>query len=172
MVAYVTSFRRRSNDQLPVVGLINDCTTDDSNYDRSTGVRRNPRMFSPQSPSSFLLSSALQQTLHKSLPAFSPYLPASLLPVLAFSLLAATFTLAFYFSTYVLRAPACTILLNSYLCHHQSSKRHPADPRGRGRVHRKHAGRLWRGLIILLGRSIRIKGSCPLVRTIQHWQQV
>jgi len=37
--------------------------------------------------------------LNKSLPAFSPYLPASLLPVLAFSLLAATFTLAFYFST-------------------------------------------------------------------------
>ncbi|KAI5118511.1 hypothetical protein M0805_007680 [Coniferiporia weirii] len=39
------------------------------------------------------------QTLHKALPAFAPYLSDALLPYLAFLLLAATFTLAFYFST-------------------------------------------------------------------------
>ncbi|KAI0785948.1 hypothetical protein C8Q75DRAFT_773534 [Abortiporus biennis] len=37
--------------------------------------------------------------LHKTIPAFSPYIPATLLPYLAFILLAATFVLAFYFST-------------------------------------------------------------------------
>ncbi|PIL30782.1 hypothetical protein GSI_06950 [Ganoderma sinense ZZ0214-1] len=37
--------------------------------------------------------------LHKSTPAFSPAIPIALLPYLAFFLLAATFTLAFYFST-------------------------------------------------------------------------
>ncbi|KAI0932950.1 hypothetical protein AcW1_000085 [Taiwanofungus camphoratus] len=39
------------------------------------------------------------QALHKTLPAFSPYIPVGLLPYLAFILLAATFALAFYFST-------------------------------------------------------------------------
>ncbi|KAL5534732.1 hypothetical protein ACEPAG_1196 [Sanghuangporus baumii] len=39
------------------------------------------------------------QNLHKSLPAFSPYISESVLPYLAFVLLAATFTLTFYFST-------------------------------------------------------------------------
>jgi len=42
-----------------------------------------------------------EQALHKSLPAFSPYVPASLLPSIALVLLASTFALAFYFSTYV-----------------------------------------------------------------------
>ena len=41
------------------------------------------------------------QALHKSTPAFSPTIPTALLPYLAFFLLAATFGLAFYFSTYV-----------------------------------------------------------------------
>ncbi|EJF58840.1 hypothetical protein BD309DRAFT_988919 [Dichomitus squalens] len=39
------------------------------------------------------------QSLHKSTPAFSPTIPTFLLPYLAFLLLAATFALAFYFST-------------------------------------------------------------------------
>ncbi|KLO11267.1 hypothetical protein SCHPADRAFT_831354, partial [Schizopora paradoxa] len=39
------------------------------------------------------------QSAHKSLPAFSPYISAGLLPYLAFAFLAGTFTLAFYFST-------------------------------------------------------------------------
>ncbi|KAG2066744.1 hypothetical protein BDR04DRAFT_1106189 [Suillus decipiens] len=39
------------------------------------------------------------QALHKSLPPFSPYVPASLLPSIALTLLASTFALAFYFST-------------------------------------------------------------------------
>ncbi|PAV21693.1 hypothetical protein PNOK_0165000 [Pyrrhoderma noxium] len=39
------------------------------------------------------------QKLHKALPAFSPYISVNSLPYLAFLLLAATFTLAFYFST-------------------------------------------------------------------------
>lgn len=38
-------------------------------------------------------------SLHRNLPAFSPYVPVGLLPYLAFILLAATFGLAFYFST-------------------------------------------------------------------------
>ena len=42
-----------------------------------------------------------RQALHKSTPAFSPAIPVALLPYLAFVLLAATFTLAFYASTYV-----------------------------------------------------------------------
>ncbi|KAH9836662.1 uncharacterized protein C8Q71DRAFT_759162 [Rhodofomes roseus] len=36
---------------------------------------------------------------HAALPAFSPSVPAGLLPYLAFLLLTATFALAFYFST-------------------------------------------------------------------------
>jgi hypothetical protein len=40
-----------------------------------------------------------EQALHKSLPPFSPYVPASLLPSIALILLASTFALAFYFST-------------------------------------------------------------------------
>ncbi|OAX37007.1 hypothetical protein K503DRAFT_720400 [Rhizopogon vinicolor AM-OR11-026] len=39
------------------------------------------------------------QALHKSLPAFSPYVSASLLPPIALILLTSTFALAFYFST-------------------------------------------------------------------------
>ncbi|KAH7884095.1 hypothetical protein F5I97DRAFT_1938696 [Phlebopus sp. FC_14] len=39
------------------------------------------------------------QALHKSLPPFSPYVSASLLPYIAFVLLTSTFVLAFYFST-------------------------------------------------------------------------
>ncbi|KAI0757540.1 hypothetical protein C8Q80DRAFT_1265446 [Daedaleopsis nitida] len=39
------------------------------------------------------------QALHKATPAFAPAIPVSLLPYLAFALLAATFVLAFYFST-------------------------------------------------------------------------
>ncbi|KIM51249.1 hypothetical protein SCLCIDRAFT_33606 [Scleroderma citrinum Foug A] len=39
------------------------------------------------------------QALHKSLPPFSPYVPASLLPLIALVLLATTFALTFYFST-------------------------------------------------------------------------
>ncbi|KAH7920499.1 hypothetical protein BV22DRAFT_1198870 [Leucogyrophana mollusca] len=39
------------------------------------------------------------QALHKSLPPFSPYVPASLLPHIALVLLASTFALAFYSST-------------------------------------------------------------------------
>ncbi|OSD05716.1 hypothetical protein PYCCODRAFT_1432261 [Trametes coccinea BRFM310] len=39
------------------------------------------------------------QALHKSTSAFSPYIPLSLLPYIAFLLLGATFALAFYFST-------------------------------------------------------------------------
>ncbi|KAI0668600.1 hypothetical protein C8Q78DRAFT_1045098 [Trametes maxima] len=39
------------------------------------------------------------QALHKSAPAFSPFVPVALLPYLAFILLGATFALAFYFST-------------------------------------------------------------------------
>jgi len=39
------------------------------------------------------------QSAHKSLPAFSPYISAGLLPYLAFALLTGTFTLAFYVST-------------------------------------------------------------------------
>jgi hypothetical protein len=41
------------------------------------------------------------QALHGSLPPFSPSVPTGLLPYLAFVLLAATFGLAFYFSTSV-----------------------------------------------------------------------
>lgn len=37
--------------------------------------------------------------LHRTLPSFSPSVPVGLLPYLAFLLLAATFVLAFYFST-------------------------------------------------------------------------
>ncbi|TFY77751.1 hypothetical protein EWM64_g6260 [Hericium alpestre] len=37
--------------------------------------------------------------LYKTLPAFSPYVHTSLIPALAFVLLAATFVLTFYFST-------------------------------------------------------------------------
>ncbi|KAL4069035.1 hypothetical protein J3A83DRAFT_4095396, partial [Scleroderma citrinum] len=37
--------------------------------------------------------------LHKSLPSFSPYVPASLLPFIALVLLSSTFALTFYFST-------------------------------------------------------------------------
>ncbi|KIJ21250.1 hypothetical protein PAXINDRAFT_5433 [Paxillus involutus ATCC 200175] len=39
------------------------------------------------------------QALHKSLPPFSPYVSASLLPHIALVLLVSTFVLAFYFST-------------------------------------------------------------------------
>ncbi|CDO71728.1 hypothetical protein BN946_scf184920.g12 [Trametes cinnabarina] len=39
------------------------------------------------------------QALHASAPAFAPLVPLALLPYLAFLLLAATFALAFYFST-------------------------------------------------------------------------
>ncbi|KAF9235851.1 hypothetical protein BU15DRAFT_77573 [Melanogaster broomeanus] len=39
------------------------------------------------------------QALHKSLPPFSPYVSASLLPYIALVLLVSTFALAFYFST-------------------------------------------------------------------------
>ncbi|KAH8111422.1 hypothetical protein DFH11DRAFT_1613032 [Phellopilus nigrolimitatus] len=39
------------------------------------------------------------QSLHRALPAFAPSLSESFLPYLAFFLLTATFTLAFYFST-------------------------------------------------------------------------
>ncbi|TDL22282.1 hypothetical protein BD410DRAFT_748481 [Rickenella mellea] len=39
------------------------------------------------------------QALHKTLPAFSPYIPANFLPYLAFILLTVTFILTFYFST-------------------------------------------------------------------------
>ncbi|EPQ61168.1 hypothetical protein GLOTRDRAFT_102818 [Gloeophyllum trabeum ATCC 11539] len=39
------------------------------------------------------------QALHKSAPAFSPYVPVGLLPYIAFVLLGGTFALAFYFST-------------------------------------------------------------------------
>ena len=42
-----------------------------------------------------------QQALHKNIPSFSPYIPVAFLPYLAFPLLAATFVLTFYFSTYV-----------------------------------------------------------------------
>ena len=62
-----------------------------------------------------LLSSAAPadrpcQALHKSTPAFSPAIPVALLPYLAFVLLAATFTLAFYASTYVPSVyPYCTL---------------------------------------------------------------
>ena len=42
------------------------------------------------------------QALHQSLPSFSPIVPVELLPYLAIILLASTFALAFYFSTYVL----------------------------------------------------------------------
>lgn len=37
--------------------------------------------------------------LHRNIPAFTPAVPVALLPYLAFVLLAATFGLAFYFST-------------------------------------------------------------------------
>ena len=51
-----------------------------------------------------------RQALHKSTPAFSPAIPVALLPYLAFVLLAATFTLAFYASTYVPSvSPYCTL---------------------------------------------------------------
>ena len=51
-----------------------------------------------------------RQALHKSTPAFSPAIPVALLPYLAFVLLAATFTLAFYASTYVPSVyPYCTL---------------------------------------------------------------
>ncbi|KAI0317917.1 hypothetical protein OF83DRAFT_1057798, partial [Amylostereum chailletii] len=39
------------------------------------------------------------QYLHQKAPAFTPYIPVSLLPAIAFVLLTATFGLAFYFST-------------------------------------------------------------------------
>jgi len=39
------------------------------------------------------------QALHKALPPFSPYIPASLLPHIALVLLVSTFGLTFYFST-------------------------------------------------------------------------
>lgn len=45
------------------------------------------------------------QTLHASLPSFAPLVPVALLPYLAFVLLTATFTLAFYFSTSVPAPP-------------------------------------------------------------------
>ncbi len=51
-------------------------------------------------PVSSLICSTLQSA-HKSLPAFSPYISAGLLPYLAFALLTGTFTLAFYVSTWV-----------------------------------------------------------------------
>ncbi|KAI0344175.1 hypothetical protein BDW22DRAFT_1483282 [Trametopsis cervina] len=37
--------------------------------------------------------------LHRNIPSFSPVIPVSLLPYLAFVLLSATFVLTFYFST-------------------------------------------------------------------------
>jgi hypothetical protein len=46
-------------------------------------------------------SLTVSQALHKSLPAFSPYIPVALLPYVALVLLAATFALTFYFSTFV-----------------------------------------------------------------------
>ncbi|OBZ79430.1 hypothetical protein A0H81_00225 [Grifola frondosa] len=39
------------------------------------------------------------QALHNTIPPFSPYIAVGLLPYFAFTLLAATFALAFYFST-------------------------------------------------------------------------
>jgi len=41
------------------------------------------------------------QTLHASLPPFSPLVPTSILPLIAWSLLLSAFSLAFYFTTYV-----------------------------------------------------------------------
>ncbi|KAF8584967.1 hypothetical protein K439DRAFT_1410502 [Ramaria rubella] len=41
------------------------------------------------------------EKLHQSLPPFTPYLSAGLLPYLAFITLVATFALGFYFTTYV-----------------------------------------------------------------------
>jgi hypothetical protein len=49
---------------------------------------------------SFNLSERIQH-LHKTVPAFTPYVPAGVLSYLAFILLTATFGLAFYFTTYV-----------------------------------------------------------------------
>ena len=42
------------------------------------------------------------QYLHKTVPAFSPYVPVGLLSYLAFILLTGTFGLAFYYTTYVI----------------------------------------------------------------------
>ncbi|KAI0369865.1 hypothetical protein BV20DRAFT_1052779 [Pilatotrama ljubarskyi] len=39
------------------------------------------------------------QALHNSVPSFAPYVPVALLPYIAYTLLGATFALAFYFST-------------------------------------------------------------------------
>ncbi|KAF9014884.1 hypothetical protein BDQ17DRAFT_134 [Cyathus striatus] len=55
------------------------------------------------------------QALHASLPPFAPLLPVAFLPFLAFFLLAATFTLAFYFSTYV--SPLTPSLISLTLSH-------------------------------------------------------
>ncbi len=61
-------------------------------------------------PGSSLIRFTLQSA-HKSLPAFSPYISAGLLPYLAFALLTGTFTLAFYVSTYVL---VCSFLASHF----------------------------------------------------------
>ncbi|KAH9850591.1 hypothetical protein C2E23DRAFT_887212 [Lenzites betulinus] len=42
---------------------------------------------------------SVPRALHRATPAYAPYVPTALLPYLAFALLAATFALAFYFST-------------------------------------------------------------------------
>jgi Oligosaccharyltransferase subunit 5 len=50
----------------------------------------------------FNLSDCVQH-LHKIVPAFTPYVPVGVLSYLAFILLTATFGLAFYFTTYVIK---------------------------------------------------------------------
>jgi len=52
----------------------------------------------------FNLSDCVQH-LHKTVPAFTPYVSVGVLSYLAFILLTATFGLAFYFTTYVIIVP-------------------------------------------------------------------
>jgi hypothetical protein len=63
----------------------------------------------------FNLSDCIQH-LHKTVPAFTPYVPVGVLSYLAFILLTATFGLAFYFTTYVIIVP---------LFHHECHQIYP-----------------------------------------------
>ena len=108
--AYVT-LGKRSLHAAPLTTV----SAPSSSRPRSSSSLQSPAVFIPSpwpttpayrytysSPSSALIAHRIPlQALHKSTPAFSPTIPTALLPYLAFFLLAATFGLAFYFSTYV-----------------------------------------------------------------------
>lgn len=115
-------------------------------------LRVHIRMFLPvYSPFLGLAHSALQ-SLHRAIPAFSPFVPVGLLPYLAFILLTATFGLAFYFSTSApsLSHPQQQLMLP------QVAQGDTARPRGRSRVDRKRPRWLRCRRSLLFSRCLRI----------------